>query len=73
MQKSFKVTTMFKRKTHFEFQKCLAFYIEKKKKKNEETERRKERKKEGKQVAQGQYVVSDTRCPALSDCKMEWP
>ena len=25
-----------------------------------------------KQVAQGQYVVSDTRCPALHDCKFEW-
>ena len=25
----------------------------------------------GKQVAQGQYVVSDTRCPALSDCEFE--
>ena len=25
----------------------------------------------GKQVAQGQYVVSDTRCPALSDCELE--
>ena len=24
------------------------------------------------QVAQGQYVVSDTRCPALSDCELEW-
>ena len=24
-----------------------------------------------KQVAQGQYVVSDTRCPALHDCKSE--
>ena len=24
-----------------------------------------------KQVAQGQYVVSDTRCPALSDCELE--
>ena len=23
------------------------------------------------QVAQGQYVVSDTRCPALSDCESE--
>ena len=23
------------------------------------------------QVAQGQYVVSDTRCPALSDCELE--
>ena len=23
------------------------------------------------QVAQGQYVVSDTRCPALHDCEME--
>ena len=22
------------------------------------------------QVAQGQYVVSDTRCPALSDCEL---
>ena len=22
-------------------------------------------------VAQGQYVVSDTRCPALYDCEME--
>ena len=25
-----------------------------------------------KKVAQGQYVVSDTRCPALHDCKLEW-
>ena len=24
-----------------------------------------------KKVAQGQYVVSDTRCPALSDCELE--
>ena len=24
------------------------------------------------QVAQGQYVVSDTRCPPLSDCELEW-
>ena len=24
----------------------------------------------GKQVVQGQYVVSDTRCPALSDCEL---
>ena len=23
------------------------------------------------QVAQGQYVVSDTRCPALHDCEVE--
>ena len=23
------------------------------------------------QVAQGQYVVSDIRCPALSDCELE--
>ena len=23
------------------------------------------------QVAQGQYVVSDTRCPALHDCEFE--
>ena len=23
------------------------------------------------QVAQGQYVVSDTRCPALHDCDIE--
>ena len=23
------------------------------------------------QVAQGQYVVSDTRCPALHDCELE--
>ena len=28
-------------------------------------------KKKGKQVAQGQYVVSDTRWPALSDCELE--
>ena len=27
---------------------------------------------QNKQVAQGQYVVSDTRCPALSDCELEW-
>ena len=27
--------------------------------------------KNHKQVAQGQYVVSDTRCPALSDCELE--
>ena len=25
-----------------------------------------------KQVAQGQYVVSDTHCPALHGCKSEW-
>ena len=25
-----------------------------------------------KQVAQGQYVVSDTRCPALHRCNSEW-
>ena len=25
----------------------------------------------GQQVAQGQYVVSDTRCPALHDCELE--
>ena len=25
-----------------------------------------------KQVAQGQYVVSDTRCPALHDFELEW-
>ena len=25
-----------------------------------------------KQVAQGRYVVSDDRCPALNDCKLEW-
>ena len=25
-----------------------------------------------KQVAQGQYVVSDTRCPALHGCESEW-
>ena len=25
-----------------------------------------------KQVAQGQYLVSDTRCPALQGCKLEW-
>ena len=24
------------------------------------------------QVAQGQYVVSDTRCPALHDCELVW-
>ena len=24
------------------------------------------------QVAKGQYVVSDTRCSALSDCELEW-
>ena len=24
------------------------------------------------QVAHGQYVVSDTRCPVLHDCKLEW-
>ena len=24
------------------------------------------------QVAQGQYVVSDNRCPALLDCELEW-
>ena len=29
-------------------------------------------KKKTKQVAQGQYVVSDTRCPAVHDCKFEW-
>ena len=31
----------------------------------------KEKEKEKEQIAQGQYVVSDTRCPALSDCEME--
>ena len=31
----------------------------------------KERGEKFKQVAQGQYVVSDTRCPALSDCELE--
>ena len=25
-----------------------------------------------KQVAQGQYVVSDTHCPALHDFEFEW-
>ena len=25
-----------------------------------------------KQVAQGQYVVSDTRCPAFHDCELDW-
>ena len=29
------------------------------------------KRNEIKQVAQGQYVVSDTRCPALHDCEME--
>ena len=28
-------------------------------------------KETGKQVAQGQYVVSDTRCPALHDYELE--
>ena len=28
-------------------------------------------KQKKKQVAQGQYVVSDTRCPALHDCKLK--
>ena len=28
-------------------------------------------KMDAQQVAQGQYVVSDTRCPALSDCELE--
>ena len=28
-------------------------------------------RKNQKQVAQGQYVVSDTRCPALHGCKSE--
>ena len=47
------------------------------KKERRKEERKKRRKKEGKkekrrkQVAQGQYVVSDTRCPALSDCELE--
>ena len=26
---------------------------------------------DAKQVAPGQYVVSDTRCPALHDCELE--
>ena len=30
-----------------------------------------ERREMGEQVAQGQYVVSDTRCPALPDCELE--
>ena len=30
-----------------------------------------ERTGEREQVAQGQYVVSDTRCPALHGCKSE--
>ena len=25
-----------------------------------------------KQVTQGQYVVSDTRCPALHDSELKW-
>ena len=29
------------------------------------------RRLKGKQVAQGQYVVRDTRCPAVHDCKFE--
>ena len=29
------------------------------------------RRKKEKQVAQGQYMVSDTLCPALSDCELE--
>ena len=36
--------------------------------------KREEQKKEGEeeeQVAQGQYVVSDTRCPAVHDCEFE--
>ena len=36
---------------------------------NREEKKREEKRK--KQVAQGQYVVSDTRCPALSDCELE--
>ena len=32
---------------------------------------RKDEVREKEQVAQGQYVVSDTRCPALSDCELE--
>ena len=39
------------------------------KKKKGKREGGKEKRK--KQVAQGQYVVSDTRCPALSDCELE--
>ena len=30
-----------------------------------------EEEEEEKQVAQGQYVVSDTRCPALHGCEFE--
>ena len=30
-----------------------------------------QKEEEEEQVAQGQYVVSDTRCPALSDCELE--
>ena len=33
--------------------------------------RKRERGIEREQVAQGQYVVSNTRCPALSDCELE--
>ena len=31
-----------------------------------------EKVREREQVAQGQYVVSDTRCPALHGCESEW-
>ena len=30
------------------------------------------RAKDKKQVAQGQYLVSDTRCPALQYCEIKW-
>ena len=32
----------------------------------------KKAKKRREQVAQGQYVVSDTRCPALHNCELDW-
>ena len=32
---------------------------------------RKGRREREEQVAQGQYVVSDTRCPALCECELE--
>ena len=41
---------------------------EKGKEKGNEKEKKRKNKE---QVAQGQYVVSDTLCPALSDCEME--
>ena len=42
-----------------------------KRERREEKRVKQEGEEEKEQVAQGQYVVSDTRCPALSDCELE--